>query len=229
VVQASQPNSHFCADCSSLLEGVLAQHVCPKCSRPQPLRSEESYFDALGVLKRFKQNDAQLEKVFYEVSRALHPDRFTHAGVEVLQRSIQRMSFLNEAYRTLKSPVLLRDYLLHGNGIRAQSGDSPASRPQSSKLPMELAEMWFEIQDLLLDDPAAAKDRLVGFEKELTELQHALDQKIQSLENQYDQKADQGIEGQDLLVELDEVLKKENYLKSMKKDVDRIKKNGHSN
>ena len=229
VVQASLPNSHSCVDCSSLLEGVVAQHVCSHCARPQPLRHEENYFNALGAPERFQQDLVLLEKTFYAVSRALHPDRFTHAGVELMQRSIQRMSFLNEAYRTLKSSALLRDYILQRAGIRAPEGNSPSSSSKPSQLPLEWAEVWFEIQDLMLEDPVSAGLKLKDFEGQLVELQNALNQKLQWLERQYDQKADQGIEDRALLLELDEELKKENYLKSMRRDVDRIKKNAHSN
>ena len=229
VVQAFLPNSHSCVDCSSLLEGVVAQHVCSHCVHPQPLRREENYFEALGAPRRFRQNIALLEKTFYEVSRALHPDRFTHAGAEVMQRSIQRMSFVNEAYRTLKSQGLLRDYFLQRAGIRGPEGSSSSLSAQNSKLPLEWAEMWFEIQDLMLEDRTRAELKLKDFEGQLLDLQSSLNQKLQWIENQYDQKADQGIEDRSLLLELDEELKKENYLKSMQRDVDRMKKNAHSN
>jgi len=228
VVQASQPNSPVCVDCSSPLEGLTALHVCPRCLHPQPLKKEESYFEALGVPQRFCQDPIQLEKRFYEVSRTLHPDRFTHAGSEILQRSIQRMSFLNEAYRVLKSSAARRDYMLQLEGVQG-SGSSTGSSSQPSKLPMELAEAWFEIQDLMFEDQVAAQQKLGEFERELQTLKSSLDQRVEVLEKSYDAKADQGVYDQTLLLELQEELRRENYLKSMQRDVDRIKKNAHSN
>src|SRR6476620_11048898 len=97
-VVADPVSRHKCAHCHQEQEGPQAQHVCVQCGTPQPLLDSETYFTALGVPKKFNLDHAEVEKRFYEISRALHPDRFTNADIQSRVLSLERMSFLNRAY-----------------------------------------------------------------------------------------------------------------------------------
>ena len=47
----------------------------------------------------------------------MHPDRFAQAGDAERRASMQMTTRVNEAYRTLKSPVRRAQYLLELNGV----------------------------------------------------------------------------------------------------------------
>ena len=161
----SQPkNEPFCSACEKSLVGPVALHVCPACGFPQALQAGTNYFQALGVPKRFFQKASELQKRFYEISRALHPDRFGDATAEAKKNSVERMSFLNEAYRTLKDRTDLRDYILELEGVRPEAG--------KTQIPLELAEDWFEVQDALGDESEQAKATLKNFEEKLKKIQN---------------------------------------------------------
>lgn len=216
--QLSADSALNCVDCAKPLAGnaggVIARHVCPSCGVPQPLNTVEDYFTAFGLNRGFALDRKSLEKTFFEISRALHPDRFASRGADAKTRSLERMSFLNEAYRTLKSPELLRDYLLELEGI-----EKPASKGgKSATIPMELAESWFELQDSLTEDPERARHMLAGFEAELNRLKDAETMKIVGLEKSYDES-----KSRPSLTEIGKLVQSLSYLKSMERDVGRIK------
>ncbi|MBL7715085.1 MAG: Fe-S protein assembly co-chaperone HscB [Bdellovibrionales bacterium] len=168
------------------------------------------YFEVLSVPKRFSQDLKALEKRFYELSRALHPDRFQASGDRELQKqALEKMSLLNQAYTTLKNPDLRRAYILS-----LQEGPSQASpSAKKSGIPMDLAEEWFEIQDLRMDDPAAAGPRIQAFTGTIRTQISECNDRLRRLEDQYDQ----GHES--VLAEIRETLNRRTTLESLLKDV----------
>lgn len=206
--------------CRAPLQGYLARHICAACGTPQPVAASADYFEALGVPERFRQDSALLEKRFYEISRALHPDRFAALPVtaEARLNSIQRMSFLNQAYQTLKAPGKLRDYLLKQHGIAGTQGTS-----SSARIPMELAESWFELQDALTEDPGEAQQRLREFEQGLHALKAKGDATLKSVEEEFDRAADAGQSVRQALEKLSKEIQSQSYLSSMERDIERIR------
>jgi DnaJ-domain-containing protein 1 len=212
-----------CVHCSQEQNDDSSQHVCVKCGLPQPVISVD-YFLAFGLDRRFHVNGAELEKKFYALSRLLHPDRFSAATPQIKSLSMERMSFINQAYGTLKNPSQLRDYLLRLENIQVSK----------SAVPMELAEAWFEFQDLLIENSnekindeisnATIKKKLSDFEGELRRLRQEVDKKLVSIENIYDLHP-----GRQILEKLASEVQMHSYLASMEKDVERIKKNAHPN
>jgi DnaJ-domain-containing protein 1 len=191
-----------CPFCGKALgDGFLSRHVCPSCGK-------------LGVPEAFRQDTALLQKHFYEASRVLHPDRFTSAGPDSRSFSLERMSLVNEAYRTLKNPEELRDYILKLRGNKSE---------EKAKMPLDLAESWFELQDSLVDDPGTATDKLRVFEKELGVFKEQAEAEILALELAYDQTHSE-TERAHILKDLARKTLELNYLKSMDRDVERIKK-----
>ena len=180
---------------------------------PQPVSSQEDYFQVLGVARRFAQNKADLEARFYELSRLLHPDRFSASKPEWRMLSLARMSLVNQAYAALRNPASLRDYLLKQEAISASQAPIPSG----------LSEAWFEVQDLLFENPIEARLKLAEFEAELNTFKQETDKGIVSLELEYDQNS-----SVELLKKLSDQVQTLNYLNSMQRDVERIKKNAYS-
>jgi molecular chaperone HscB len=172
----------------------------------------DDYFNALGVGRSFFQNPVLLQSRFYERSRALHPDRFSTASPEERGLSLERMSLVNQAYTTLKDAELRAEYLLSLEGVKAPVG------PGKGQLPMDLAESWFEIQDLVMESPEAAKPKLEEFESELRRYINAEQDVLAGLEREYDRAGDRAS-----LEAIAGRIQGKNYLKSLEKDVVRIK------
>lgn len=213
---ASRPEE-ACDFCKKALDGPGAPHLCASCGHPQSLKAGEDYFTALDAPKRFALDLGAVEKRFYELSRALHPDRFTTLGPEAQKLSLDRMSFLNQAYSTLKSPEERRSYLLSQEGIAVTEKDA-SGQAQPSGLPVELAEQWFDVQDQLMEDREKARAALARFEAGLKELDAQQLAKLNDLERSYDEHP-----ARPTLEELAALIRARNYLKSMERNVIRIK------
>jgi molecular chaperone HscB len=184
------------------------------------VRAGEDYFAALDAPRRFLQDPVALEKRFYELSRALHPDRFTTAPAPARAASLERMSFLNDAYGTLKDRDRLRDYLLAQEGFLATDPAGPKPQP-----PAELAESWFELQDAITEEPEHALERLEDFKAYLGQVKRQVTSVAVSIEAEIDQHWESG-ESQAptvLLERLREQVRLQSYVESMEKDVQRMR------
>lgn len=125
--------------------------------------------------------------------------------------SVERMSHLNQAYNTLRDPDRLRSYLLELEGLQAPE-------KAQGQMPIELAEAWFELQDVVMESPDEAKERLQAFESDLATFQAREEEKLLSHERTYDETRSRS--------ELEAIargIQAKSYLSSMKRDVDRLK------
>ncbi len=127
------------------------------------------------------------------------------------------MSFLNQAYNTLRDRDALRFYLLELEGLKPDADESGKKGAQGL-LPMELAENWFDIQDSLAEDPQHAGPKLIAFEAELKDAIENEEKRIAELESQYDESGARAP-----LESLFQRVKSKNYLKSLQRDVERIR------
>lgn len=178
------------------------------------MAASENYFSALGVEKRFAVDRGALEKRFYEISRALHPDRFTAAGSDARTRSLERMSLLNQAYQTLRNPEALRDYVLSLEGVSAPKAQIPA----------ELANDWFEVQDMLSEEPELAQALVEKFEEKLVSVAKLEETQVAELEAELDRSGLDRLEmNRTALERLAQRVQARAYLKSLARDIERIK------
>ena len=213
-VQASQHSCH-----AGPAADFLSRHLCQDCGRPLAVSREETYFSVLGVSQKFAQNSAELQRRFYEVSRALHPDRFTTGDDGAKRISLERMSLVNEAYRTLKSADELRDYVLGLYGLKSDTGPK-------GQIPLELADGWFELQDAISENPAQAAQKIAAFRKELEIFREGSQNKMKNLEAELDSKDPNSGEYRDGLQKLARAVHEASYLSSLARDVDRMASRG---
>ena len=87
---------------------------------------------------------ANLEQRFRTLSRQFHPDYFYNATTAERRASLERSSYLNDAYRTLKQPLARIEYLLELEGLGASS---PADA--SKQVPPALLEEVFALNEEL--------------------------------------------------------------------------------
>src|SRR5213083_465312 len=98
-------------------------HFCPQCSQILTIGRHGDYFAFLGVPRKLNLDASDLERRFRTLSRQFHPDYFYNAAPAERRASLERSSYLNDAYRTLKSPVARVEYLLALEGLAPTSAD----------------------------------------------------------------------------------------------------------
>lgn len=93
------------------------------------------YFSVLGLPRSFDIDLAELEKRYFAVQKAFHPDRMVGRSANERRLAISQSMFINSAYETLKSPLKLANYLLSINGI------NPSDAKPSNELLIEVMEI----------------------------------------------------------------------------------------
>jgi molecular chaperone HscB len=102
------------------------------------------YFSFLGVPRKLNLDPALLEQRFRTLSREYHPDYFYNATPAERRASLERSSYLNDAYRMLKSPVSRVSYLLELEGVLKAS-----DRETGKTVPASLLEEVFALNEEL--------------------------------------------------------------------------------
>jgi len=82
-------------------------------------------FAMLGVERRFDLDLATLEKTHRELSRALHPDRYSQAGASERRAALEKAASVNEAWRTVRDPIRRAEALFQVHGIAVGENHEP--------------------------------------------------------------------------------------------------------
>jgi molecular chaperone HscB len=131
-----------CRNCGA--GAPLDAHFCPQCTKILPLARQRDYFSFMGLPRKLAMNASDLETRFRSLSRQFHPDYFYNASAAERLASLERSSFLNDAYRTLRSAPARLEYLLKLEGL-APKGPEEAAR----QVPAALLEEVFALNEEL--------------------------------------------------------------------------------
>jgi molecular chaperone HscB len=122
-----------------------------------------NYFEVFSLPQKLAIDTAALEKQFYAMSRKLHPDRFPSRPAAEQEEALKQSSLLNDAYRTLKDPILRTQYLLKLEGVELEEQSKAATDQaratgveKKQVVPPELLEEVFEL-NMQLQEMRAAK------------------------------------------------------------------------
>jgi molecular chaperone HscB len=119
-------------------------HFCPNCTKILTLGRQGDYFSFLGLPRKLNIDPATLEQQFRALSRQFHPDYFYNAAPAERRASLERSSYLNDAYRTLKQPASRIAYLLEVVGVL-----KPSNHDAAGKVPASLLEEVFALNEEL--------------------------------------------------------------------------------
>ena len=201
--------------------------------------TDQDYFNVFSLPRHLRVDTATLEKGFYQQSRRLHPDRFAAAAPADQEAALSASSRLNDAYRTLKDPILRTQYLLKLEGVELEEQSKAATEAarvsgneKKQIVPPELLEEVFELNmqlmemkaakqmgddadpDLKRDLEAAAK----GFAVKMAHTQSELEGLWAQWDTAVDAQDETGRAGaRDAMVVL---LNKRSYLRNLVRDVD---------
>jgi len=122
-----------CWQCGEPAAGAL---FCPSCNSLQ--RPPSDYYTLFGIPRKLQLDTEDLQRRFYDLSRQLHPDRFTRNPEREREYSLDASSLLNDAWRALRDRVLRAEYLLKQEGF-------DIGEQRSQDVPPELLEEVFEL------------------------------------------------------------------------------------
>jgi molecular chaperone HscB len=205
------------------------QPFCVFCGKVQPPR-HPNYFAMFGLAPKLELDLPALEKQFYRYSRKLHPDLHAQASAQEQEWSLSQASLLNDAYRTLKSPLDRTHYLLEQEGVQFDDPRGQANQ-NPSKVPADLLEEVFELnmqleelrqnQKMGEDDPQLRKD-LAAAKQQFTAQLSALDEQMRSQWSAWDAAWDQHDEAKKTASKeaMTALLQRRSYLQNLVRDVD---------
>jgi len=156
---------------------------------------EQDFFTFFALPRKLSLDVLALEKQFYTLSRKLHPDRFASKPQTEQEAALAQSSLLNDAYRTLKDPILRTQYLLTLEGVELEEQSKAATDAARASgtakkqiVPPDLLEETFELNMQLEemrmakkmgeDDPQLRRDLLTAetsFAAKMTETQADLE------------------------------------------------------
>ena len=131
-----------CRNCGA--GAPVDEHFCPQCSRILALGRHGDYFSFLGLPRQLVIDATALERHFRDLSRKFHPDYYYNASSAERLASLERSSYLNDAYRALKSPASRIEHLLAIEGL-----PSAKSEDGTAKVPPSLLEEVFALNEEL--------------------------------------------------------------------------------
>ena len=151
------PTVQMCRHCGG--GAPLDVHFCPQCARILSLGRHGDYFTFLGMPRKLCLDEQDLDRRFRQLSRQFHPDYFYNADPAERRASLERSSYLNDAYRTLRQPISRMVHLLEleGEGTGTVGAGSAAGSPDA-QVPPSLLEEVFALNEEL-DAVRAARAR----------------------------------------------------------------------
>ena len=137
-----------------------------------------NYFEIFSLPRHLQIDLPGLERSFYAQSRRLHPDRFASRPPSEQAEALEHSSRLNDAYRTLRDPILRTEYLLSLEGVQleeqsrqATDAAKAAGTEKKQVAPPDLLEEAFEL-NMQLEE--------MRFARKAGERDHATEHDLQS-------------------------------------------------
>jgi len=202
------------------------EHFCPNCSRLLALGRHGDYFSFLGLPRKLTIAAADLEQKFRELSRKFHPDYYYNASPAERLASLERSSYLNDAYRTLRNPVSRIEHLLAIEGL-----PSAKSEEGTAKVPPDLLEEVFALNEELDEireqresgaDAGALSVRLDGARKPIELKRDHHERQLQDLAARWDSQEQASAQDKRATLEaLRERLLERNYINNLLATIDR--------
>jgi molecular chaperone HscB len=246
-IHARHVSTLECRNCGA--GAPVDEHFCPQCSRILALGRHGDYFAFLGLPRKLVVDQAQLERRFRDLSRQFHPDYFYNAVPAERLASLERSSYLNDAYRALRNPISRIEHLLAIEGLPPAKSEDPSTlrepqgRPEQGrgttgsgqaapKVPPGLLEEVFELNEQLDEiresresggDPTMLRERLESARKPIDLKREEHEREVEALSARWDEQFDAATpaEKRATLDALRERLLERNYINNLLASIDR--------
>ena len=157
------------------------------------------FFSFLGLPRKLRIDMSDLEQRYRALSRQFHPDYFYNAPPAERRAALEKSSYLNDAYRTLKSPIARIEYLLKLEGFE-QSTDSNRQAGPPQSLLEEVFALNEELDEIREQKAAGAaadvwRARLDRARRPIEARQVEHEAQLQALADRWDSVADNDANG----------------------------------
>lgn len=88
------------------------------------------YFNLFQLEPSFNIDTEALEQSYRALAARFHPDKFASASAFEQKQAVMMSSTINDAYRTLKSPIDRAAYLLKSQNIDADAPEHTSFSPE---------------------------------------------------------------------------------------------------
>src|SRR5438552_709642 len=214
------PTMQACPSCGA--GAPLDAHFCPQCTKILPLQRQADYFGFLGLPRKLNLDAADLERRFRALSRQFHPDYFYNATPAERRASLERASYLNDAYRTVRQPIARVEYLLQLEGLAPRSPEEAGKQVPPALLEevFALNEELDEVRELRGSGAPAEewKGRLERARGPIEAKRDAHEEQLKKLSAQWDTLVDRGAPQADrraILEALRERVLERNYIHNL--------------
>ena len=116
----------------------------------------QNYFQLFELECSVSVDHELLEKKYLNFQKKLHPDKYVNASDHEKRLSLQIISYINEAYETLKNDYLKSMYLLKIKGYEIDDQNKTISDPGFLSHQMELRE---ELEKIFKQNDLKYKER----------------------------------------------------------------------
>lgn len=138
----------------------------------------QNYFELFDLPVDFTVDQENLSVQYRRLQQVMHPDRYANGTDQERRIALQQATLLNEAFETLKSPLLRAQYLLSLNGYDLKAKPQTVTDGQFLMQQMMLREKLSETAGQ--SDPFQALDELIR------EIKQAMNQLIGDLTSYFD-------------------------------------------
>jgi molecular chaperone HscB len=217
-------------ECRSCGAGApLHEHFCPQCSRILALGRHGDYFAFFGLPRKLTIAQDDLERRFRELSRKFHPDYYYNATPAERLASLERSSYLNDAYRALRVPATRIEHLLAIEGLPSTKSEGESG---AAKVPPALLEEVFELNEELDEireqreagaEPTSLASRLDAARAPIERKREEHEQQIEALSARWDGLPESATpaERRAALEALRETLLERNYINNLLATIER--------
>lgn len=138
------------------------------------------YFNLFQLEPSFNIDTETLEQTYRALAARFHPDKFASASAFEQKQAVMMSSTINDAYRTLKSPIDRAAYLLKSQNIDADAPEHTSFSPEFLMQQMEWRETLMDAQ------MEQNHDTIRTLDQEIQEVQNNLYQDLQQAFEQQD-------------------------------------------
>jgi len=219
--QTGAAPAQACWNCKAVAGGG---HFCVACGKIQPLADGADYFAFFGLPQKLKIDEAELERRFHQLSWKLHPDNFVKASGFERSLALERSSELNDAYRTLRGPILRVEYLLLREKVRKEGTTKQQAPPELLEEVFELNESLDELREARNDgaDLSELRGRLAEAQANFQEKLEEVDAELLDVFGEWDAAVDTGADDAERhkqMAKLNEVLNRRSYIRNLVRNV----------
>src|SRR5579864_7777454 len=199
-------------------------HFCAACGKIQPLARGADYFEFFELPQKLRIDEPELEQRFHELSWKLHPDNFVKACESERNLALERSSELNDAYRTLREPILRVEYLLLREGVRKEGTTKQQAPPELLEEVFELNESLDELREAKTDgtDLSELRSRLAEAQANFQGKLEEVDAELRNVFGEWDAAVDAGADDAEChkqMAKLNEVLNRRSYIRNLVRNV----------